>query len=270
MLKTGEYFGNHYKKIVLNNCIITDTEYIHERVDWHHHQNPYFTYILRGELFEANKKESYCLESGDLVFHNWQDPHYNLKSEDYTRGFHIELNQDWFKSNDIDIQKTEGSFKIDNVYIKSLVNSLFVESKIGVIDEVQKASFEFLLFDIYSSLSKADSNLSHSRKKPIWIKKLTEIMHSNEFSDLSAKQLSKRLNVHYVHLSREFHRYFGMSFSRYSQLIKLNRSISLLMSEKHTLTEVAHACGFYDQSHFTTCFKLNFGLTPSKFLKKAI
>ncbi|CAM4408367.1 hypothetical protein [Flavobacterium terrigena] len=70
-LKKGEFYGTHYQKSTFENIIITDTEYTHSKVDWHYHENPYFTYLLEGKLFESNKKESYYLEPGNLLFHNW-------------------------------------------------------------------------------------------------------------------------------------------------------------------------------------------------------
>ena len=88
-LKPGEYYGTHYQKLAFKDIVITDTEYTHPKVDWHHHENPYFTYLLQGKLFEANKKEAYYLEPGSLLFHHWQDAHYNIKPPEFTRGFHI-------------------------------------------------------------------------------------------------------------------------------------------------------------------------------------
>lgn len=67
-LKTGEFYGKHYQKSAFKNLIITDTEYTHSKVDWHYHENPYFTYLLQGKIFESNKKEAYCLEPGSLLF----------------------------------------------------------------------------------------------------------------------------------------------------------------------------------------------------------
>lgn len=128
-LKKGEYFGTHYQKSVFDNIIITDTEYTHPKVDWHYHQNPYFTFLLQGKLFEANKKESYYLEQGGLLFHNWQDAHYNLKPPIYTRGFHVELNENWFNRFDIPPMNFEGSMNLKSPITRSLMSKIFIESK---------------------------------------------------------------------------------------------------------------------------------------------
>ena len=261
-LKTGEYFGTHYQKSVFDNLIITDTEYTHNKVDWHTHENPYFTYLLQGKLFEANKKESYYLEPGSLLFHNWQDVHYNRKPANYTRGFHIELNEKWFSNVDVQLTDFEGSLNLKNPLLKNLMNQVFIESKIN--DQYSNLSIESSLIEIFNSVKQVQGMRD---KKPIWVKKLQELLFEEDI-DYSLKNLSSILEIHPIHLSREFNRYFGTSLGTYIRLIKLNKAFCLLSSNKFSMTEICYQCGFYDQSHFITCFKAVYKTTPSKLLKQ--
>lgn len=157
-LKTGEFYGTHYQKSAFENLIITDTEYTHSKVDWHYHENPYFTYLLQGKLFESNKKESYYLKPGNLLFHNWQDSHYNIKPPEFTRGFHIELNKNWFSNFDIQITNFEGSINLKNPIIKNLMNHIFVETKIN--NQYSNLSIESDLIEIFNTIKE-----SKERKK---------------------------------------------------------------------------------------------------------
>ncbi|NQY29801.1 MAG: helix-turn-helix domain-containing protein [Flavobacteriaceae bacterium] len=52
------------------------------------------------------------------------------------------------------------------------------------------------------------------------------------------------------------------------RLLKLNKAITLISSNKHSMTEICYKCGFYDQSHFISNFKSIYNTTPSNFLKK--
>ena len=261
-LKTGEFYGKHYQKSALENLIITDTEYTYSKVDWHYHENPYFTYLLQGKLFESNKKESYYLEQGNLLFHNWQDSHYNIKPPEFTRGFHIELNENWFSNFDIQITDFEGSINLKNPLIKNSMNKVFVESKIN--DQYSNLSIDTLLIEIFSTLKETKGKNS---KNPIWAKKLQELLLEEQI-DYSLKNLSSILGLHPVHLSREFSRYFGPSLGNYIRLIKVNQAFNLIVSNKLSMTEICYKCGFYDQSHFIINFKRIYHTTPSKFLKK--
>ncbi|MEZ4859193.1 MAG: AraC family transcriptional regulator [Flavobacteriaceae bacterium] len=261
-LKTGEFYGRHFEKSAFQNIVTTDTEYTHSKVDWHHHENPYFTYLLQGKLFESNKKESYYLEPGSLLFHNWQDAHYNIKPPEFTRGFHIEMKENWFANFDVQITDFEGSINLKNPLIKNSMNKVFVESKIN--DQYSNLSIDTLLIEIFSNLKETKEKKTNN---PIWVKKLQELLIEEQI-DYSLINLSSILGLHPVHLSREFSRYFGTSLGNYIRLIKVNQAFNLIVSNQFSMTEICYKCGFYDQSHFITNFKRIYYTTPSKFLKK--
>jgi AraC-like DNA-binding protein len=261
-LKPGEFYGTHYQKSNFENLIITDTEYTHNKVDWHYHENPYFTYLLQGKLFESNKKESYYLDSGSLLFHNWQDAHYNIKPPEYTRGFHIELNQDWFLNFDIPMANFEGSINLKNPIIKNFMNQVFIETKIN--DQFSSLSIENNLLEIFNAIK---GNTEKNSTKPDWTNKLKELL-IEERVDYSLNSLSSKLEIHPVHLSREFNRYFGTSLGHYIRLMRLNKAFCLLVTNTLSLTEICYECGFYDQSHFISNFKLIYNTTPTKLIKK--
>lgn len=260
-LKKGEFYGTNYQKSTFENIIITDTEYTHDKVDWHYHENPYFTYLLQGKLFESNKKESYYLEPGNLLFHNWQDAHYNIKPPGFARGFHIELNENWFSNFDIEITDFEGSSNLKNPLIKNLMNKVFVESKVN--DQYSNLSIETSLIDIFSSIKEAKETNS---KKTIWVNQLQELILEEQI-DYSLKNLSSILGIHPIHLSREFNKYFGTSLGNYIRLLKINKAFCLLTSNKFSMTEICYQCGFYDQSHFISNFKRVYNTTPTKLIK---
>lgn len=262
-LKKGQFYGSHYQKLNFDAFTITDTEYTHSKVDWHYHENPYFTYLLQGKLFEANKKEEYHLKPGALLFHNWQDAHYNCKPQEYTRGFHIELNQEWFRKYDISTSEIEGSLNLKNPLVKNLMNKIFFESKVN--DRHSKISIELLILEVLNSV-KNDYSIDLI-KKPHWVKKLNQLFLDTE-KKYSLTKLSQELNIHPVHLSRQFHKYFGITFGQYVRHLKLNKAIVMIVSKKYSLTEICYQCGFYDQSHFISSFKSIFNNTPSSFLKQ--
>ena len=262
-LKKGEFFGHHYKKTTFKDIIITDTEYTHERVDWHYHESPYFTYLLEGKLYEANRKKEYYLESGALLFHNWQDAHHNIKPPQFTRGFHVELNQNWFKKHDISTTAIEGSLHLKNPLLKKLLNNIFIENQIA--DKHSQTSINALLLEVICTMQQ--QNVINSLRKPKWADDLNDLILETGV-EYSLTQLSTLLGIHSVHLSREFHKYFGMTFGKYCRQIKLNKAIVLMTSKKHSLTEICYLCGFYDQSHFINSFKAAYHITPYKLLQQ--
>lgn len=66
-------------------------------------------------------------------------------------------------------------------------------------------------------------------------------------------------------LSRDFRAVFGTSPYRYLTLRRLDKARSMLLAGQ-PIADVAAACAFSDQSHFTRQFKRAFGLTPRAWL----
>ena len=141
------------------------------------------------------------------------------------------------------------------------MNGVFIESKIN--DAVSQISIEAFLIEIFGTIKKTEK--AHA-KKPAWVKKLQELLWE-EHIDYSLKQLGLILDIHPIHLSREFNRYFGTSFGNYIRLLKLNKAFYLITSEKFSMTEIGYRCGFYDQSHFISNFKRVYNTTPTKILR---
>ncbi|WP_312993388.1 helix-turn-helix transcriptional regulator [Chryseobacterium flavum] len=258
-LRKGEYFGETNQMVNLDGLTITDTEYTYPYVDWHYHENAYFTFLLQGNMTEGNRKETYGCSAGTLLYHHWEDPHYNIKPDVFTRGFHIEITQDWFDRFDIQKNKTEGSFNIKKPTLKFLIYQLFKETKLN--DSSFELTANQLLLHFFSQLAHDKGN---KERKPVWVGQINEILHENATENLTLTGIAETLNIHPVHLSRDFHKYFHCNLGEYLRKLKVNKSIKLL-NTPCSLTDIALECGFADQSHFIRCFKENIGITPLKY-----
>jgi AraC family transcriptional regulator len=258
-LRNGEFFGQTNETLNFDGLTITDTEYTHPFVDWHYHENPYFTFLLQGNMVEGNKKETYDCSAGTLLYHHWEDAHYNIKPNIFTRGFHIEITEDWFEKFQLSKTQLEGSFNIKNPAVKLLMYQIFKETKLN--DDSFDLSVHQLLLNLFNQLSNQKSD---SEKKPTWVKQIDEILHESFTEKLNLNDLSKTLNIHPIHLSRDFQKYFHCNLGEYLRKLKVEKSLKIL-NNFESLSEVALECGFSDQSHFIRCFKENIGITPLKY-----
>ena len=259
--QTGEFYGQTNNTLNLEGITLTDTVYTLDKVDWHYHENAYFTFILQGNVIEGNKKEIYNCSAGDLLFHNWEEPHYNIKPEGFTRGFHIEINKSWFDNLDFNTENLQGSTNISNPDLKFLLYKIFRETKSD--DSSTLLSIQTLLLETLSKMLR--DHQSGTNKKPSWVSEINLILN-DQFSDqLSLDYLSKTLDIHPVHLSRDFSKYFNSGLGEYIRKLKVQKSLQLISKKKLDLTTIALDCGFSDQSHFTRCFKEINGITPSEY-----
>lgn len=258
-LQTGEFFGHTNATTRLDGLTLTDTVYTHDTVDWHYHENAYFTFILQGSVIEGNKKDIYTCTPGSLLFHNWDESHYNIKPPGFTRGFHVEIKRQWFDKLELAGDALQGSITILNPESKLLMYKIFRATKMD--DPTSDLSIQALLMEILFKLE-CDNKIP-LYKKPKWVADIDEILHEQLFDTITLDYLSGILGIHPVHLSRDFSKYFHCNLGEYIRKLKVEKAMSLMALQKHSFTEIAHQCGFSDQSHFIRCFREMNGLNPS-------
>ncbi|WP_029269963.1 AraC family transcriptional regulator [Flavobacterium sp. KJJ] len=262
-LKKGEFYGQTNKTICFDGITLTDTVYTHPKVDWHYHEHAYFTFILQGNVIEGNKKEIYNCSPGSLLFHNWQEAHYNIKPEGFTRGFHLEIEKQWFDDFALSIEGLQGSTKILDPSIKLLMYKIFRASKLDN-NQSDLCTQTILLELLYKLQNNTDDVLF---KNPKWVVIIDEILHEQFAENLTLDYLSKIADIHPVHLSRDFSKYFDCNLGEYIRKLKVEKALSLMALQKQSFTEIAYQCGFSDQSHFNRCFKEMNGINPSEHAK---
>ncbi|TDX01521.1 helix-turn-helix transcriptional regulator [Dinghuibacter silviterrae] len=253
----GFFYGNTTELIQMDGITLTDTEYSAPRVDWHFHKDDYFTFLLEGGMREINKKETYECVAGDLLFHNWQDAHYNIAADRPTRGFHVELQDSWYERLDIPANLKEGSIRVSSPLIKTMMYNLFKEMKLA--GPAGQLGVDALLAQILAMLGQIREERDGSR--PTWVKRVRELLHDGK-DDWNLVRIAREVNIHPVHLSREFPKHFHTNLGDYLRMVKVQRSIALLPDRRRSLTDIALECGFADQSHYIRSFKAYQQITP--------
>ncbi|MDQ3816788.1 MAG: AraC family transcriptional regulator, partial [Acidobacteriota bacterium] len=102
---------------------------------------------------------------------------------------------------------------------------------------------------------------------PRWLRCAREFLHDNFSEPLVLEDVAKIAGVHTVHLARVFRQRFGCTVGVYLRRLRVEYACRQLSSTRLSLSEIAHAAGFSDQSHLTKTFKNFFGLTPSEYRK---
>lgn len=259
----GEYYGTMQMEQNFNGVLVSEYDYYLPNTDWHYHENPYFMYVLQGDVMDLNKNQKRNCPSGTLIFHNWQEPHCNTKESKTARGFHIELDRKWFAERKIDLDLWEGTQIIENPRIHHLMAKLYAEFRFQ--DHLSEVSIEMLLFQVCENIE--FSQICKNQKTPLWIDSLKEILHQ-ENDDLSLKYLSNELGVHPGHISRAIPKYFSSTLGGYIRQQKIRKAINLMHNFSHSLQDITYKCGFADQSHFTRTFKSYLGMTPKAYRNK--
>ena len=85
---------------------------------------------------------------------------------------------------------------------------------------------------------------------------------------LGLTRLAELAGMSISRFKRIFTATFNMSPGRYISTIRLNAARQLLETSDLLVADIATACGFYDQSHFTRAFLRERGVTPGAYRRK--
>jgi AraC family transcriptional regulator len=115
-------------------------------------------------------------------------------------------------------------------------------------------------------LAKTASTLETSLDlAPRWLRRAQELLRDDCGRDLSLAEVARAAGVHPVHLTRVFRRHLRCTPGGYLRRCRLDKAAALLSAGTTRLSDVAQACGFFDQAHFTRAFKQAYGLPPSAY-----
>lgn len=87
-------------------------------------------------------------------------------------------------------------------------------------------------------------------------------LHKEEYCSLKA--VVKTLQSSEKKINRTFQRYFDLSPKEYIRMIRFRKALWQLQQTKNSFTEIAHDCGYYDQSHFIKDIRVFTGMTPKQ------
>ena len=90
-----------------------------------------------------------------------------------------------------------------------------------------------------------------------------ELMEANIREPISQPELAQYVGLSRRQLQRLFQRYLDCTPSQKYLEIRLQRARELLRQSRMCLVEIAAATGFVSSSHFSRCYKLLYGYSPS-------
>ena len=103
------------------------------------------------------------------------------------------------------------------------------------------------------------------RGAPPWVLRIGEQLHEELATRFTLQAIARSVGRHPVQVSRQFHRHFGCTLSEYVRRARVARAQELLRHTVLGISDIALACGFADQSHFSTGFRRVTGVPPRRY-----
>ena len=87
-------------------------------------------------------------------------------------------------------------------------------------------------------------------------------------TEFDVQHLAEKVNMSRSTLTRKLKAITGLTPLEYIRRVKMQHACRMLKDPHTTVNEVALALGYYNRKYFTSCFKEEYGMTPSEFQKQ--
>ena len=221
----------------------------------HYHETSYVTFILQGGSLAKVKSDEFECFPGTLTFYHAGEPHQCLHKAEHTRCINFEVEERFYRENAITESLLKESIK-KNPNVKFAMLKIYQE--LIAKDEFSECSIEMLLL----SLIESDDLLDN---RPVWTHRIYELLNDKWNEAVTLDDLAQIAGVHPITVSKSFSKYFSCTFGEYRRHLKIEKSLRMIKTSNSPLTDIAHECGFYDQSHFTRTFKKLTGFLPKHY-----
>jgi AraC-like DNA-binding protein len=85
---------------------------------------------------------------------------------------------------------------------------------------------------------------------------------------ITVSEMARRAHLSVSQLRREFVRLFGLTPAEYVLKVRLLMARQRLEQTTEPVGNIAHECGFYDQSHFNRAFRAALGIRPLEYRRR--
>jgi AraC family transcriptional regulator len=100
------------------------------------------------------------------------------------------------------------------------------------------------------------------------LRRAIDFMAEHAAEDLALDDLAASVDLSAKHFARAFRQSTGIPPHRWLIERRIDRAKAMLVEGDLSLAEIALACGFADQSHFTAAFRKSVGATPGGFRRQ--
>jgi len=249
----------------LGDLTLTDTFYSPRlRLYPHAHQCACFGFVLAGGFSEQFPIGKLSCSGRAVFFRPPELVHENRVSPAGARCFYLEVSSRWLDHVEeySPLPREPVSFKAST--LQKLANCLFEQWQ--DMDDVAPLAIEGLACEIAAQFCRT-VRVKRDPNPPRWLRQVYELLRCRFKESLRLAELSGEVQMHPVHVAREFHRYYGTTIGQFRRKCRIDFACERLSHSKLPIVEIALESGFAQQPHFTNVFRKITGLTPYQYRK---
>ena len=258
-------FGEQIAQLDISGFVLTET--FHEPslvLPRHDHERANINFTLNGSFRETIGNHPQECEIGSVLVKPPGEAHGNKYNHKGAHCLVIELSPSRLD----DVRAFTGLFD-SPAHVKDATLSLIMRRIYGEL-RGQAPGFELviegLILEMLAQTFRQDRSSDYF-VTPRWLAQAQELIHQHFNEKLSLAVIANAVQIHPSHLARSFRKRHHCSIGEYVRRLRLEYAAVKLFESDLSLSDIALASGFSDQSHFTRDFKRLWGLTPAAYKK---
>lgn len=233
-----------------------------QRIHRHQHAHARFVLVLQGTVTETPGDETDAYGSSTLLFRRADEPHSYAVADSGARCLIVDMDAGWCARVQEQAQVLARSAAFRGGFVVHLAHRLYGEFRMR--DEVSRLVIESVALGMLAEASRSVAREA-DRPAPAWLRQARAFVEQHFAEPVPLRAVAQRVGIHPVHLARTFRRVYQTTFGGYVRQVRIDFARRELAASSGSLSEIAAAAGFCDQSHFTRLFKQHTGLTPAEY-----
>jgi AraC-like DNA-binding protein/quercetin dioxygenase-like cupin family protein len=233
-----------------------------QRIPRHVHPHARFVLVLGGAITEMRGDETRTYASSTLLFRSAGEPHAYAIPKTGATCLVVDVDDAWYGRARDHAPVLAQSAGFRGGLLVHLAHRLYGEFRLR--DEVSRLAIESLALGVLAEASRRIAR-SDERAIPAWLQRARVLVEQHFAENLSLTAVAGRVGVHPVHLARMFRRCYRTTFAGYVRQLRVDFARRELAGSAASLSDIAVAAGFCDQSHFSRLFKRYTGVSPAEY-----
>ena len=259
-------FGRSEGSIEAGGFRVTEAAYgSNLRLPRHEHPFPSWTAVLAGGFEERFRDGGRACRSGAVLAKPGHATHSNVYGDEGARVVIVEITDAAIAAHPELHGLTESTIRvIPAAAAGSRVRTLRAELRTGAAG--RSLGVHSAVLDLGLLLLRTEPRARADRA--MWLGRVTERLRSEFVRPPSLAALAADCGVHPVYLCAAFRAAHGCSPGQYVRRLRIEHARRLLTTTRQTISAIAFASGFSDQSHLTRHFRAATGMTPGEYRRR--
>lgn len=140
-----------------------------------------------------------------------------------------------------------------------------IRAELSLGDNLSRFAIDGLVQTMLASATRAWVTHRFHAPLPRWLTRAQEMLHASFREKPSVTEIAATVGVHPSHLARSFRAHFDVTMGDYVRRLRAAWAAERLARSDMSLSEVAVAAGYSDQSHMTRELRRQLGMSPGNY-----